>query len=154
MCEIQPMRKSITLLLFLSLIGVFVAVGQDKADNTASLIRSLEQKWADSYKQRQVGILSSLLADDFVITVEDGSTYGKLGYISHTAAPSTRVDVANFSDLKVRVHGNIAVITGSYHERGESGGAAYDFHDRFTDVWMNIDGKWQVIASHYSVPAK
>jgi ketosteroid isomerase-like protein len=148
------MRKSITLLLFLCFAPVLPAVGQDKSEGTASLIRSLEQKWADSYRQRQVAILSSLLADDFVITVEDGSTYGKLGYISHTAAPSTRVDVADFSDLKVRVHGNIAVITGSYHERGESGGAAYDFHDRFTDVWMNIDGKWQVIASHYSVPAK
>ena len=57
------------------------------------------------------------------------------------------------SDLKIRIHGNIAVVTGAYHERGESGGKTYDYHDRLTDVWMKIGGKWQLIASHYSLPA-
>jgi len=50
------------------------------------------------------------------------------------------------------MHGNAAVVTGAYHEKGVSGGKPYDYHDRFTDVWMNINGKWQVIASHYSLP--
>jgi hypothetical protein len=49
---------------------------QEKSEAAAS-IRSLELKWTESYKQRQVEILSSLLADDFVITVEDGRTYSK-----------------------------------------------------------------------------
>jgi len=147
----EMMRTGISLLL-LCLSIVLPAAGQDKSEATASLLRSLEKKWADSYKQRQVGILASLLADDYVITVEDGSTYGKLGYISHTAAPSTRVDIAEFTEMKVRIHGDVAVITGSYHEKGESGGSPYEYHDRFTDVWINADGKWQVIASHYSVP--
>ena len=95
-----------------------------------------------------------MLADDFVITVEDGSTYGKEGYIAHTADKSTHVEVAEMSDLKARMHGNTAVITGAYHERGTSKGKSYEYRDRFTDVWIKNDGKWQVIASHYSVPEK
>ncbi len=122
--------------------------------NDAAYVRSLELQWTESYKQRQVGILSSLLADDFVITIEDGSTYSKTGYISHSAEPSVHVDVAEMSDIKVRMHGNIAVLTGAYHERGESGSKPYEYHDRFTDVWMKSGGKWQVIASHYSVAVK
>ena len=125
---------------------------QDKSD--AATIRSMELKWTESYRQRQVDILSSLLAEDFIITVEDGSTYGKTGYISHSAEPSTKVEVAEMTDLKVRMHGNTAVVTGAYHERGESNGKRYEYHDRLTDVWMKAGGKWQVIASHYSVPAK
>ncbi len=125
---------------------------QDKSD--AATIRSLELKWTESYRQRQVDILSSLLAEDFIITVEDGSTYGKTGYISHSAEPSTKVEVAEMSDLKVRMHGNTAIVTGSYHERGESKGKQYEYHDRLTDVWMKSGGKWQVVASHYSVPVK
>jgi ketosteroid isomerase-like protein len=58
------------------------------------------------------------------------------------------------SDLKVRMHGNTAVVTGAYHEIGESTGKRYEYHDRFTDVWMKNSGKWQVVASHYSVPVK
>jgi hypothetical protein len=30
----------------------------------------------------------------------------------------------------------------------------YEFHDRMTDVWMLIDGRWQVIVSHYAIPVK
>jgi len=98
--------------------------------------------------------LSSLLAEDFVITVEDGSTYGKEGYITHTADSSVHVEVAEQTDFRVRMHGNAAVVTGAYHERGQSKGKAYEYRDRLTDVWMKINGRWQVIASHYSVPLK
>ena len=128
------------------------AVGQDKSD--AGTIRSLELKWTESYKQHSIDILSSLLAEDFVITVEDGSVYSKAGYISHTADAKVRVDIAEMSDLRVRVHGDTAVVTGAYHEKGESGGKGYAYRDRLTDVWMKVGGKWQVIASHYSVPFK
>jgi ketosteroid isomerase-like protein len=120
-------------------------------NSDADTIRALELKWTESYKQRQVDILSSLLADDFVITVENGSTYGKTGYISHSAEPSVHVDVAEMSDIKVRMHSNAAVVTGTYHESGDDGGKHYEYHDRFTDVWMKVGGKWQVVASQYSV---
>jgi ketosteroid isomerase-like protein len=62
------------------------------------------------------------------------------------------VVISEMSDLKVRMHGNTAVVTGAYHEQGLSNGKPYEYHDRFTDVWMSINGKWQVIASHYGVP--
>ena len=124
------------------------------AEDDAAQVRSLEMKWTDSYKQRKIDILASLLADDFVITVEDGTTYSKSGYITHTADTSTQVAVAQLSDLKVHAHGNVAVVTGAYHEKGVSGGKPYEYHDRLTDVWMKSGGTWQVIASHYSVPMK
>jgi ketosteroid isomerase-like protein len=119
----------------------------------AATIRAMETKWADSYRKRQVDVLSSLMSDDYVITMEDGSVYGKVGFISYTAQPSERVDVVEFSDLKIRMHGDAAVVTGSYHEQGESKGKPYDYRDRMTDLWMKMDGKWKLVASHYSIPA-
>ena len=136
----------------LILLSALRIAAQDKSD--AATIRSLELKWTESYKQHQIDMLSSLLAEDFVITVEDGNVYSKAGYITHTANSSVRVDIAELSDLKVRMHGDWAVVTGSYHEKGESNGKRYEYHDRLTDVWMKIGGKWQVVASHYSVPIK
>jgi len=125
-----------------------------KGPSEAEQVLGLEKKWTAGYKQRDISILSSLLAEDFVITVEDGSTFGKEGYISHSADSTVHVDVADLSDLRVRVHGNAAVVTGAYHEVGSSKGKHYEYRDRMTDVWMKIDGRWQVIASHYSVPLK
>jgi ketosteroid isomerase-like protein len=142
-----------TLILSLFTASIASSAAQDKGDSAAA-IRKLEEKWTESYKKRQIDILSSLLAEDFVITVEDGNTYSKSGYITHSADPSVHVDVAELSDLKVRMHGNTAVVTGAYHERGRSNGKPYEYHDRLTDVWMKIGNTWQVISSHYSVPLK
>ncbi len=140
-------------LIFCLLVASTVSsLAQEKSD--AATIRALELKWTESYKQHSIDILSSLLADDFVITIEDGNVFSKAGYISHTADSSVRVQVAEMSDLKVRMHGDTAIVTGSYHEKGESNGRPYEYHDRLTDVWMKVGGKWQVVASHYSVPSK
>jgi ketosteroid isomerase-like protein len=148
-----PMRTYLSFVL-IAYLGLLCAPlpAQEKSD--AATVRALEVKWAESYKQRNIEILSTLLADEFVITVEDGSVFSKAGYISHTADSKTHVQIADFSDLKVRVIGDIAVVTGSYHEKGESSGKAYDYHDRLTDVWMKSGGRWKVVASHYSVPYK
>lgn len=132
-------------------LACFVAA-QEKSD--AVTIRSLELQWTDSYRQHKIETLSSLLADEFVITVEDGNVYSKAGYISHTADSKVHVQTAEMSDLKVRMHGNTAIVTGAYHEKGESDRKPYEYHDRFTDVWMKAGGKWQVVGSHYSVPFK
>lgn len=137
--------------LILLLVTSASLIAQEKSEAS---IRSLEMKWTEAYKQRNIDILSSLLADEFVITVEDGSTYSKAGYISHSADASVHVQVAELSDLKVRMHGDTAIVTGVYHEVGEQNGKRYDYHDRLTDIWMKTGGKWQVVASHYSVPYK
>src|SRR5215472_3081202 len=146
------MRARIFSALGLCFLGFFAIRNLAQEKSAAVTIRTLEQKWVDAYKARQITTVASLLSDDYVITQEDGSVYGKVGFISYNAG-SLRVDVAEVSDLKIRMHDNIAVVTGAYHEKGMLGGKPYDYHDRLTDVWMKTAGKWQLIASHYSLPA-
>jgi len=136
------------------LICLMIRVAAQEPSGAAAQVRKLEEKWTAAYKERQINILSSLLAEDFVITVEDGNTYSKEGYITHSADPSVKVEVAELMDLRVRVRGNLAVVTGAYHERGTSNRKPYEYHDRLTDVWVKGGNNWQVIASHYSVPTK
>jgi ketosteroid isomerase-like protein len=130
-----------------------VSVAQQKSD-TVSKITALENKWCDAYKQRDVGAMNSILADDFIITVQDGSTHGKSGYIAHSSDTGTKVEVAEMVELRVRVRGNVAIVTQAYHEKGIAKGKPYEYRDRLTDTLMNIDGQWQVLASHYNIPVK
>lgn len=139
---------------FCLLLCLTIPLAAQGPSNAASQVRKLEEKWTAAYKERQIDILSSLLSEEFVITVEDGNTYSKTGYITHTADTSVHVEVAELSDLRVRIHGNVAVVTGAYHELGQSKGKPYEYRDRLTDVWMKVGNTWQVIASHYSVPLK
>ena len=146
-------NQALSVLVLLLCILPAPLSAQQKSQDTEKIL-ALEKKWSEAYKHRDISILSSLLAEDFVITVEDGTSYGKEGYISHSADTSVKVETAELSGLKVRMHGNTAVVTGAYHEKGDSGGKRYEYHDRLTDVWMKIDGRWQVISSHYSVPLR
>lgn len=143
-------RLFLCLLCFLSIR--LTAQEPDAADQ----VRKLEQKWTDAYKERDIEVLSRLLTEEFVITVEDGNTYSKAGYITHSADTSVHVEVAELSDLHVHVRGggNIAVVTGAYHELGRSNGKPYEYRDRLTDVWVRTPNGWRVLASHYSVPVK
>jgi ketosteroid isomerase-like protein len=146
--------KNRTLLLVVASLAVCLldfSAAQDRPDAVASKILALENKWNTAYKRSDITAMDSLLADDFIITVEDGSTFSKPGYIAHNGNSTLHVEISDMSDLKVRMHGNTAVVTGAYHEKGTEKGKAYEYHDRFTDVWMNIQGAWQVIVSHYSL---
>jgi ketosteroid isomerase-like protein len=125
-----------------------------KAIPDESRILALEKKWTDAYKQHSIPSVVSLLSEDFTITVEDGRVFGKTGYIAHTADSSVQVDVAEQTDLKVRLRGNVAVVTGAYRETGTSDGKRYEYRDRFTDVWIKSGDQWQLLASQYAVPVK
>ena len=143
-------------LTFCLLVCLTIRLSAQEPATAASQVRKLEEKWAAAYKERDIDILSTLLTEDFVITVEDGSTYSKAGYITHSADTSVHVEVAELSDLHVRVRGggNLAVVTGAYHELGRSSGKPYEYHDRFTDVWVRVGNNWRVLCSHYAVPVK
>jgi len=138
--------------LIVCLMPGMSSLAQEKSD--ADQLRMLEMQLTDLYKERKVDRLAALLDEDFVITFEDGNVYSKTGYISYNAAASLRILEAETLEVRVHLHGNTAVLTGVYHERGNENGKPYDYRDRFTDVWMKKDGKWRMIASHYATPAK
>ncbi len=142
------------MLILCVLLGMPVSFLAQTTSPEVAKVLALEQKWTDAYKQHDLKSLTSMLAEDVAITVEDGRVFGRVGYIAHTADSSVQVELAEESDLRVRLHGNIAVVTGAYHEVGTSKGVRYEYHDRLTDVWMKVDGQWQLIASQYSVPVK
>lgn len=149
--------RKVRLLLAVALISLGPAANfaePPQKSDAASRILALENKWNEAYKSGDVATLNSLLADDFIITVEDGSTFSKAGYIAHLGDPDNKVLISEMSDLKARIHGDTAVVTGAYHEKGISNGKPYEFHDRLTDVWMMMGSRWQVIASHYAIPVK
>ena len=133
-------------------LSAWSARAQDSS--ATATVKALELKLLDCYKHHEVQVFASVLDDDFVITFEDGSTYSKTGYLAYSSSSGTHVETAEFHDMRIRMHGDTAVVTGVYHEKGMDSQKSYEYHDRFTDVWMKKSGKWQLIAAHYSVPSK
>jgi len=148
------MGKGVLILAALWIGGLPLGSLYAQQSSDAAEIRSLELKMLDCYKHRQVEVFAAVLDEDFVITFEDGSIYSKTGYLSYSANSSTHVELAEITEMKIRRHGDTAIVTGIYHEKGIDSQRTYDYHDRFTDVWMKESGKWRLVAAHYSVPTK
>ena len=140
----MKIRISLPVIALLAVWASEFVVAQAKPNTGSAIILGLEAKWNAAFDRGDIATMNTLLADDFIITVEDGSTFSK---------STVHVEMSDMSDLKVRMHGKTAVVTGAYHEKGTSKGKSYEYRDRFTDVWMNRNGPWQFIASHYSIPA-
>jgi ketosteroid isomerase-like protein len=148
------MRTRSLLVLFAAIFVFCSFASAQKNSATTAAILDQEKKWTDAYKQADLNTMNSLLNEDVIVTVEDGKVYSKSGYLTHSVDKTVKVLLAEINDVRVRVDEDTAVVTGAYHERGTKNGKAYEYNDRFTDVWKDHGGKWQLIASHFSIPVK
>ena len=117
-------------------------------------IIAMENLWNRAELNNDGPAVQLLLADDFVMTVAEGTLYNKSQIIASVADKSYRPDVLQSTDMVVHSYGNTAVVTGAYYEKGVDKGKPWERHGRFTDTWMNLGGRWQCIASHFSVKPK
>jgi len=98
------------------------APAQNNPDSESSKIFALENKRNAAYKRGDIATMESLLAPDFVITMEDGTTFSKSGYIAHNGYTTLPIEITEMSGLNVRRHGNAAVATGGTRRRAHPRG--------------------------------
>jgi ketosteroid isomerase-like protein len=58
-----------------------------------------------------------------------------------------KIESGSVDDLSVRVYGDTAVVTGRSVFNGSYQGKSASVTQRFTDVFIKRDGRWQVVAS-------
>jgi ketosteroid isomerase-like protein len=139
------------LLLLLSFASIFL-LGQ--ADSTQSDLIAAENSWNRAELVHDAAGLSRLMANDLVLTETDGSVINKSEEVAFTADPDTHFEILESHDMKVQVHGDAAVVTGAYHEKGAYHGKAFEHRGRYTDTWIRHNGSWQCIAGHFSIPVQ
>ncbi len=133
--------------LWLSLLSV--AAAQD-----SSKVIAMENLWNRAEMSNDAPAVRLLLADDFVMTVAEDMLYNNAQIVASVADKSYRPEALQSSGMVVHSYGNTAVVTGTYYEKGVDKGKPWERRGRFTDTWMNLDGRWQCIASHFSVKPK
>ena len=125
-----------------------VALAAADKSGVEDKLKQLEQEWAQAGVKGDAAAYERLEADDFMFTDPEGHTNGKAQDLSDLKGKVFTAQGMDLDDLKVRVLGTAAVITG----RTTIKGGKYKDQDisgqyRFTDVWANRGGHWQVVAS-------
>jgi ketosteroid isomerase-like protein len=115
------------------------------ADNRQMII-DLDKKRMTAMAQKDVATLNTLLADDLVYTHSSARLDTKQSLIGAMESGSTVYTSVEPSDVKAQDLGDTVVLTGSCRISVMSGGRPNSFGVRFTDVYANNGGRWQMVA--------
>ena len=142
------MRRPLIALLLWVLLPLF-----SSAQDSAKII-AMENAWNQAELTNDAPAVQLLLADDFVMTTAEGTLYNKAQIVASVRDKSYQPEVLQSSDMVIHAHGTTAVVTGAYYEKGVDKGKPWERRGRFTDTWVFTSGRWQCIASQFSVKPK
>ncbi len=111
-------------------------------------LMDLENQWVTASKAKDTDALAAILADGFVGLDSDGAMPTKAEYLARTKKANwTAMEIG---DMKVTVHGDSAIVSGSWTGTGTdgTGKAINNAKERWVDTWVKTPGgKWQCVAS-------
>jgi uncharacterized protein (TIGR02246 family) len=145
------------LLLLFALSLASHAVAQD-APSAEQAVRQLERSWLDAYEKFDAEAMDRIVSDDFAITFPNGKMQTKeqlMKMIRGPKPPSGPPPRLFTEDVQARVYGNTVILRGRVVTEMQRDGQTQRDESRYTDVYVQRDGRWQVVASHLSaLPAE
>jgi uncharacterized protein (TIGR02246 family) len=138
----------------LALTPTCIVLGQDTSrDQRSSVEQAIEQ--LDNERIRaQIGAdavaLDRIYADDFIGVGPSGIVRTKAQVISDFTSGDLKFQSIVTDEVQVRVYENTAVETGLSTMSGQDKGKAVPRDTRFTRVWVKQEGRWRLVANHYS----
>jgi len=105
--------------------------------------------------QAQIGAdavaLGRLYAEDFIGIGPSGAVRTKDQVIADFTSGKLRFQSITTDDVRWRVYADTAVETGRSTMDGQDRGKTVPRENRFTRVWVKRQGRWQLVANHYSL---
>lgn len=112
----------------------------------------LQQILANAWLTGDRAMVERLIAPEWSSTGPDGSTTDRASVLAQVFETGVhKIRDLKIDNVKARVFGDAAVVTGRTHGIGEFEGSGYDVVIRFTDTFVRREGRWQAVASHASL---
>jgi ketosteroid isomerase-like protein len=128
---------------------------QTKSGGVEQELIKLENDWAVAAVKLDVAFFERIYADDFIFTDTDGNVSTKAQQIAILKPGGDVATSAVVDELKVRVYGDAAVVTGRWTSKETIKGTDISGQYRYTDTWVKLAGRWQCVAEHSSkIPQK
>ncbi|HVF29181.1 MAG TPA: nuclear transport factor 2 family protein [Pyrinomonadaceae bacterium] len=150
------MKRNLAVAVPAIIITTMLVVGQTM-NGSASQNSKAEQEIMKANKEYDEAILRQdaavfdrLMADDFFYTTSDGEVVTKAQELTNAKSGETKYESAQSHDVRMRVYGDAAVVTGRWKSKGVRRGKEFDENERYTTVYAKRGGSWQLVADHTS----
>ena len=124
-------------------------------NDVANAVLQTERDLATVYLNSDADGIARGVMEDYTLTNSMGKITTRADDIGEARKNDPKYEIFENYDMKVRLHGDTAVVTGKTHTKGVSGGKPFDFQFQFTDTFVKDGGRWRLLAGHVSkLPAK
>lgn len=142
--------KTLFLAGLLSALSVAGAVQASEADRAA--VAALDTAYQAAVKANDAATMERILADDFVLVLGNGTTFGKADLLREARARSRSYERQDEFERSVRVWGDTAVVTARLWLKGtERNGAAFDYQLWFSDTYARTPQGWRYVLGQASL---
>ena len=129
-------------LLFLATTLSLSASAQSVEDQ----IKKMETDRAAAIVKGDIDALANVTADDYTLITAAGQMSDKAQMISAFKSGQSKITVDDVSDMKVRVYGDTAIVTGKVNVKGTLAGKDATGTQLFTRVYVKKGGHWTSVA--------
>jgi len=144
--------KRIVIAVCVVVLAFGVAIlAQQKSGSAEQELLKLEQDWANANVKADVAFLERILAEDWVFTDPEGVVWTKAQSLAVLKSGEDVVSSTVPDDMKARVYGDAAVVTGRNTTKETLKGKDISGLYRWTDTWIKKAGRWQCVATHASM---
>ena len=140
----------LTLTLASIALGQEQSANKDQRSSVKQAIRQLDNERIQAQIQADATALDRIYADDFIGVGPSGTVRTKAQVISDFTSGVLKFQSITTDEVQVRVYENTAVETGLSTMVGQDKGKAVPRDTRFTRVWVKQQGRWRLVANHYS----
>jgi ketosteroid isomerase-like protein len=105
----------------------------------------LENEFARAVTSNDTDALDGMLADEWIIVDPDGSIIDKVRFLGVIKSGVLSHEFMESTDLRVRVYGNTAIVTGLTTTKGKFMGQDFASCERATDIFVKQTDRWQCV---------
>jgi ketosteroid isomerase-like protein len=129
--------------LAVALPGVLASnrVGAQTPSGAEQAIIKLEQTVSDAQLKKDRATLERLMTDDYLYIHSNGTITNKAQEIAESMSSEVQWKDAQFADVKVRIFGDVAVLTARETLQGAAKGYVTGPR-RITDIFVKRSGRW------------
>jgi ketosteroid isomerase-like protein len=111
----------------------------------ADVVRIHTETFLGSLRKQQYDVLAALYSDDYMLIRPDGTVLSKKAVLSDLQEGGLTFREIELDDVKVRIHGDSALLTGESRTVTARAGKEAKAHFRFVAVYAERDGKIELI---------
>src|SRR5689334_16562579 len=134
-------------ILSLAVVAAFAAALQPTPGDEVAEFQQISQNLAAAYLRGDRAFVDALLTDDWTSTDYRGRIWTKADVLAMFDGRRPPMTKAEIEVDRVRLLGDVAIVTGRSVSAGEVDGRAVSITQRYTDIYVRQDGRWRIIAS-------